>query len=163
MPFPRPLWLFGLAALGGGAALYPMLSTASSSRQNTPALLEAAQRRDAFAHDERFHTHRPGSITLAQAIEVQRQRRALKLADAVAGAVSQGPGWEAQLGAFGSAQAAKRQQARLPALPLPVAVHRDGALFRLKSAAAAQPEAAQAFCRGAVAAGFDCFVRRREG
>ncbi|UYY59163.1 SPOR domain-containing protein [Sphingomonas sp. S2-65] len=152
--------MVALAVLGGSAALYPMLSDASSSRQQTPAFLEAEQQRHAAAHEERFHTHHPGSITLAQVIEIQRQRRALKPAEAAAGAVSQVPGWEAQLGAFGSAQAAQRQQARLPALSLPVAVHRDGALFRLKSAAAADPGAAQAFCAAAVAAGFDCFVRR---
>lgn len=144
--------------------MFPMLSDASSSGQSTPAFLEAAQRRHAAAHDERFHTHHPGSITLAEVIQVQRQRRALKPVEAAAGAVVPAVGrWEAQLGAFGSAEAAERQQARLPSLSLPVAVHRDGALFRLKSAAAAEPEAAQAFCRGAMAAGFDCFVRRREG
>lgn len=149
--------------LGGSAALYPMLSDASSSRQDTPAFQGAEQRRHAAAHEERFHTHHPGSITLAQAIEIQRQRRALKPFEAVAGAVSHGAGWEAQLGAFGSAEAAERQQARLPLLSLPVAVHRDGALFRLKSAAAPEPEAAQAFCASALAAGFECFVRQTEG
>ena len=148
--------------LCGGAALFPVLSDASSSSQRTPAFERAEQRQHAAAHDERFHTHRPGSITLADAIVLQRQRRSLRPVEAAAGAAADAGGWEAQLGAFGSAQAAERQQALLPPLSLPVAVHREGSLFRLKSAAAAEPQAAQAFCRGAVAAGFDCFVRRRK-
>lgn len=149
--------------LCGGAAIFPVLSDASSRAQRTPELRQAEQRQHEAAHDERFHVHRPGSITLADMMVVQRQRRALKPVEAAAGAVPAAGGWEAQLGAFGSAEAAERQQARLPSLSLPVAVHREGALFRLKSAAAPEAEAAQAFCRSAMAAGFDCFVRRREG
>lgn len=149
--------------LCGGAALFPVLSDASSSSQRTPAFERAEQRQHAAAHDERFHIHHPGSITLADAIVLQRARRALRPVEAVAGVSVEAGGWEAQLGAFGSAEAAQRQQERLPRLSLPVAVHRDGMLFRLKSVAATEAGAAQAFCAAAVAAGFDCFVRRREG
>jgi cell division protein FtsN len=147
-----------LPALAGltVAAASPLLGEAQASR---PAPHQGPL--DEATHEALFH-HEEAGVTLGAMIEIQRQRRALRAADAVAGAVPASGGWEAQLGAFGSADAAERQQARLPALPLPVAVHREGALFRLKSQAA-EAQAAQGFCAAASAAGFECFVRRVDG
>ena len=157
----RPVKLRILLPVLGGltlAAASPLLSEARASRPAPPQ-----GPLDEAAHEALYHHHGEGGVTLGEMIEIQRQRRALRAMDAVAGAIPASSGWEAQLGAFGSVDAAERQQARLPALPLPVAVHRDGALFRLKSQPANSEGAAQGFCAAASAAGFDCFVRRAAG
>lgn len=153
----RPLYvrvaLLGLPALG----LLPILDMAQASRQRPDPASEAPLARPG-------PIDRPATITLGALIEIQRreraQRRARAAAELPAADLPSGEAWQAQLGAFRSADAAERQRTRLiEAANLPVVVRQAGALHRLESRPALRADT-ETLCERAQASGIDCFVRR---
>jgi hypothetical protein len=166
-PFPialrkrprRRLWL--VVALAGlpVISVLPILGIAQASRQSpAPARLPSREAPTSAQPD------RPATITLGAMIEVQRlereQRRTIAEAEQQVVELPPGEGWQAQLGAFSSADAAERQRTRLiEAANLPIVVRQAGALHRLESLPA-QRDDTEALCGIAQANGVDCFVRR---
>jgi hypothetical protein len=158
----RYLWvsLASLAALG----LLPMLNIAQASRQTTLQDMTLVAREDLPTRAPTYHADIPGSVTLGELIEVQRRIRLRRLA-AAAPRVAIPPladGWQAQLGAFSSPEAAERQRARLiqiGAPGLPIVIRQAGTIHRLQSVPALRIEA-EALCSRAQASGIDCFTRR---
>ncbi|MCX8478049.1 MAG: SPOR domain-containing protein [Sphingomonas sp.] len=145
--------LLSLPALG----LLPILDMAQASRQTGGPTPEAPRARPG-------QIDRPATITLGALIEVQRrereQRRAIAAAELLVEETPSGESWQAQLGAFRSADAAERQRARLmEAANLPVVVRQAGALHRLESLPALRADT-ETLCARAQASGMDCFVRR---
>lgn len=145
--------LLSLPALG----LLPILDMAQASRQRPDPVPRAPITRPG-------RIDRPATITLGALIEIQRrereQRRAMAAADKLVADLPPGEGWQAQLGAFRSADAAERQRARLiEAANLPVVVRQAGALHRLESLPALRADT-ETLCERAQASGVDCFVRR---
>ena len=147
--------LLSLPALG----LLPILNMAQASRQDPVPVREAVP----VATPSLQIVDRPATITLGALIEVQRrareQRRAIAATELVATELPPGKGWQAQLGAFSSADAAERQRARLIEAGVPVIIQREGALHRLHSLPAMRAET-DTLCARAQANGVDCFVRR---
>ncbi|NIJ20191.1 cell division protein FtsN [Sphingomonas naasensis] len=140
-----------------GAA--PILGIAQASRQ-APALAPAAPvGAPASAID------RPATITLGALIEEQRRERARRRATGEAeqkvADLPPDEGWQAQLGAFSSPEAAERQRARLIEAGVPVVVEQTGALHRLQSRPAPRGDT-EGICARAQASGIDCFVRQAE-
>lgn len=145
--------VLSLPALG----LLPILDMAQASRQRPGPAPEAPLARPR-------QIDRPATITLGALIEVQRrereQRRTIAAAELMVTKLPPGEGWQAQLGAFRSADAAERQRARLmEAASLPVVVRQAGALHRLESLPALRADT-ETLCERAQASGVDCFVRR---
>lgn len=145
--------LLSLPALG----LLPILDMAQASRQGPAPTPETSPARPG-------HIDRPATITLGALIEIQRrereERRAIATAELLVAELPPGEGWQAQLGAFRSAESAERQRARLiEAANLPVVVRQAGALHRLESLPALRAET-ETLCQRAQASGVDCFVRR---
>jgi len=154
---PRRVWLrLALASLPIVGAL-PILGIAQASRQGPrPASMIAP---DAPPREPRRHVDRPATVTLGALIETQRRARAQRLALAAVADLPPGEAWQAQLGAFSSADAAERQRARLIEAGVPVTVEQVGSLHRLQSLPAMRPET-EGLCTRAQASGIDCFVRR---
>ena len=143
--------LLSLPALG----LLPFLNVAQASRQGPGPARTAAPDVSARPH----HVDRPATITLGALIEAQRHARAQRRAMAAVADVSAGEAWQAQLGAFSSADAAERQRARLIETGVTVTVERVGSLHRLQSLPAMRVEI-EGLCARAQANGIDCFVRQ---
>ncbi|MDV3456246.1 SPOR domain-containing protein [Sphingomonas sp. HF-S4] len=154
----RRTWLFATLASLPLLALVPVLGMAKASRQ-APSPAVAATRTRAAEHQ----IDRPATITLGAMIEVQRRereaRRALAEVQQSGAALPPGEAWQAQLGAFGSAEAAERQRARLVEAGVIVVVRQEGALHRLHSVPALRAEI-EGLCARAMANGVDCFLRR---
>lgn len=152
----RAWWFAALASLPlAGAA--PILGIAQASRQAPAPSSVAAVDAPLPVID------RPATITLGALIEMQRRereaRRATAEAEQMAAELPPGEGWQAQLGAFSSPEAAERQRARLIAADVPVVIERAGSLHRLQSRPAPRDET-DGLCARAQANGVDCFVRR---
>jgi cell division protein FtsN len=144
--------LLSLPALG----LLPILNIAQASRQGPGPARTAAPEAPARPH----HVDRPATITLGALIEVQRHARAQqRLASAAAADLPAGEAWQAQLGAFSSADAAEHQRARLIEAGVSVTIEQVGSLHRLQSLPAMRAET-EGLCARAQANGIDCFVRR---
>jgi cell division protein FtsN len=147
--------LLSLPALG----LLPILNMAQASRQ-APLPAPAAATN---APPPLQHVDRPATITLGDLIEVQRraraQRRALAAAEQQVAAMAPGEAWQAQLGAFSSADAAERQRGRLIEAGVPAVIEQAGSLHRLHSVHAMRAEI-EGLCARAQASGIDCFMRR---
>jgi cell division protein FtsN len=147
--------LLSLPALG----LLPILNMAEASRQAPPP----APATTANAPSPLRNVDRPATITLGDLIEVQRraraQRRALAATEQQVAALPPGEAWQAQLGAFSSADAAERQRARLIEAGVSAIIEREGALHRLQSIPALRTET-DGLCARAQSSGIDCFVRR---
>jgi hypothetical protein len=154
-------WLFAALASLPLVAVIPILGIAQASRQGaTPARMASG---DADPSQPR-PVDRPATITLGALIEVQRsareQRRATAAAEPMVAELPPGEGWQAQLGAFSTADAAERQRARLiDATNLPIVVRRAGTLHRLESLPGLRADT-ETLCTLAQANGVDCFVRR---
>ncbi len=144
-----------LPALG----LLPILNIAEASRQDPARARAAAMTSPPPPH----HVDRPATITLGALIEIQRharaQRRTLAVTEQQVAALPPGEAWQAQLGAFSSAESAERQRARLIAAGVPVVIERQGALHRLQSIPAIRVET-EGLCARAEVSGIDCFVRQ---
>ena len=156
----RRAWLLAALASLPLIGAFPILDIAQASRQS-PAPPRAAF--SATTDIERQQIDRPATITLGALIEVQRraraQRRAMADAEQLAAELPPGESWQAQLGAFSSADAAERQRARLIEAGVPVLIRREGSLHRLHSLPAMRTET-EGLCARAQANGVDCFVRR---
>lgn len=143
--------LLSLPALG----LLPILDMAQASRQRPDPVPRAPITRPG-------RIDRPATITLGALIEIQRrereQRRAMAAADKLVADLPPGEGWQAQLGAFRSADAAERQRARLIEAGVPAVIRQEGVLHRLQSAPAVRAET-EGLCARARANGIDCFLR----
>lgn len=144
--------LLSLPALG----LLPILNIAQASRQGPGPARTVPLARP-------HHIDRPATITLGALIEVQRharaQRRAMAAAERQVAALPPGEAWQAQLGAFSSADAAERQRGRLIEAGMPVVVEQIGSIHRLQSVPAVRAET-EGLCARAQASGVECFVRR---
>jgi cell division septation protein DedD len=152
-------WLFAALASLPLIGVIPILGIAQASRQ-APARVAAP----VSAAEPSTHTvDRPATITLGALIEVQRraraQRRAIAATELVAAELPPGEGWQAQLGAFSSPDAAERQRARLIEAGVPVIIRQEGALHRLQSLPAMRAET-EGLCAQAQSSGIDCFVRQ---
>lgn len=147
--------LLSLPALG----LLPLLNIAEASRQGPGRARTAIPDVSARPH----HIDRPATITLGALIEAQRharaQRRAMAAMEQQLAELPAGEGWQAQLGAFSSADAAERQRARLIEAGVSVVIEQMGSLHRLQSIPAVRVEI-EGLCARAQASGIDCFVRR---
>ena len=166
-PFPialrrhprRRAWLFAALASLPLIGAVPILGIAQASRQ-PPSPVRAAHDTAAPAPGQ---VDRPATITLGALVEIQRraraQRRAVAEVEEMVADMPPGEGWQAQLGAFGSADAAERQRARLIEAGVPVVIRREGALHRLQSVPAERAET-EGLCARAQSGGIDCFVRR---
>jgi len=153
----RRLWLFVALAGLPIVSVLPILGIAQASRQSpAPAQQTSAAATEAALPD------RPATITLGAMIEMQRleraQRRAVADAEQQLAELPPGEGFQAQLGAFSSADAAERQRARLIEAGVPVVIRRQGSLHRLQSLPAIRTET-EGLCARAQAGGMDCFVR----
>lgn len=137
--------------------LVPVLGIAKASRQAPSPAAPTSNMRAEHRID------RPATITLGAMIEVQRRereaRRALAEVQQQVAELPPGEAWQAQLGAFGSAEAAERQRTRLVEAGVTVVVRQDGALHRLHSRPAVRSET-EALCARAHASGVDCFLRQ---
>lgn len=150
-------WLLVALASLPIVGLLPILGIAQASRQDPdPAGIAAL---DGTLRKPRRHVDRPATVTLGALIEAQRRARAQRLALATAADLPPGEAWQAQLGAFSSADAAERQRARLIEAGVPVTVEQAGSLHRLQSLPAMRTET-EGLCARAQASGIDCFVRR---
>ena len=156
-----------LPALGG----VPIFNMAQASRQVAgPTGVD-------LHRQQQYRAPIPGSVTLGEMIEIQRLARQRRVALAAAStraaappaasaaaAVPIGEGWQAQLGAFSTADGAELQRARLAeageAEMLPIVVRHAGPLHRLQSMPAPSRAKAEALCERVQAQGLDCFVRR---
>lgn len=152
-------WLLATLASLPLLGLVPVLGIAKASRQTaSPAASRVVETR---LTDHQID--RPATITLGAMIEVQRrereERRALTEVQQQVAELPPGEAWQAQLGAFGSAEAAERQRARLVEAGVMVVVRQDGALHRLHSVPALRAET-EGLCARARANGVDCFVRK---
>lgn len=166
-PFPiasrrrRRAWLLAVLASLPIVGVLPILGIAQASRQNPP--LEPVAR-DTTTRSPHRSVDRPATITLGAMIEAQRrdreQRSAIATVQQQLAELPPGEGWQAQLGAFSSADAAERQRARLiEAANLPIVVRHAGALHRLESLPALRADT-ETLCERAQASGVDCFVRQ---
>ena len=166
-PFPialrrhprRRAWLFAALASLPLIGAVPFLGIAQASRQ-APSPAPAAHETVAPTPDQ---VDRPATITLGALVEIQRraraQRRAVAAVEERVAGMPSGAGWQAQLGAFSSADAAERQRAWLIEAGVPVVIRHDGALHRLQSIPAERAEIEE-LCARAQGGGIDCFVRR---
>ncbi|MDP5278653.1 SPOR domain-containing protein [Sphingomonas sp. DG1-23] len=156
----RRIWLFAALASLPLLGVIPILGIAQASRQ-APAPRAAAP--IAAIEPSPYSVDRPATITLGALIEVQRrareQRRMIAATEQRAAELPPGEGWQAQLGAFSSADAAERQRARLIEAGVPVIVRQEGTLHRLHSLPAMRAET-EGLCARAQANGVDCFVRQ---
>lgn len=151
-------WLFAALASLPLIGVIPILGIAQASRQ-APAPVRTAVSVAAPPHA----VDRPATITLGALIEVQRRARERRQAmtgttQAVA-ELPPGEGWQAQLGAFSSPDAAERQRARLTEAGVPVIIRQEGTLHRLQSLPAVRAET-EGLCARAQSSGIDCFVRQ---
>ena len=152
---PRRWRLFVALASLPVVGVLPILGIAQASRQGPgPAAAFDVTRRE-----PRRHVDRPATVTLGALIEAQRRARAQRLASAAVADLPPGEAWQAQLGAFSSADAAERQRARLIEAGVSVTVEQVGSLHRLQSLPAMRTET-EGLCARAQASGIDCFVRR---
>ena len=155
----RRVWLFAALASLPLVGVIPILGIAQASRQAPPRVRAAMP----VAAPSLHTVDRPATITLGALIEVQRrareQRRAIAATELVAAKLPPGEGWQAQLGAFSSADAAERQRARLIEAGVVVVIERAGAFHRLQSVPAVRAET-EGLCTRAQASGIDCFVRQ---
>ncbi|ATY31522.1 SPOR domain-containing protein [Sphingomonas psychrotolerans] len=157
----RRAWLLAALASPLLIGVFPILDIAQASRQRpAPARIAAP---DAAPRSQPGAIDRPATITLGALIEIQRrareQRRAMAASEQLAADLPPGESWQAQLGAFSSADAAERQRARLIEAGVPVVIRQEGALHRLRSLPAVRAET-EGLCARAQAGGVDCFVRR---
>jgi len=156
----RRAWLLALLVILPLLGVIPILGIAQASRQ-APAVRVAAP--IAAAAPGLHPVDRPATITLGALIEVQRRARAQRQAMAEAAQtvaeLPPGEGWQAQLGAFSSPDAAERQRARLIEAGVPVIVRQEGTLHRLQSLPAVRAET-EGLCARAQSSGIDCFVRQ---
>jgi cell division protein FtsN len=155
----RRAWLFAALASLPLVGVIPILGIAQASRQ-APAPMRTAL---SIAAPSPQMIDRPATITLGALIEVQRrareQRRAIAATELGAAELPPGEGWQAQLGAFSSPDAAERQRARLIEAGVPVIIRREGTLHRLQSLPALRAET-EGLCARAQSNGIDCFVRQ---
>ena len=140
------------ATLACGAL--PLLEGAQATRR--------APAEPALQHDVSHEV--PGSITLAEMIEIQRAKRRAAIAARSSAALSRGAAWNAQFGAFTSPQPAVDLAGRLAASPLSklatIEVASLEGMHRVRAGAADQAAAAS-ICAAAQDQGAACFVRRR--
>lgn len=152
-------WLFAALATLPLVSAVPILGIAQASRQG-PAPANGTTTDTARVPPV---IDRPATITLGALIEIQRRereaRRAFAQAEQLVADVPPGKGWQAQLGAFSSPEAAERQRARLIEAGVLVTIEQIGALHRLQSIPAVRTET-EGLCARAQASGVDCFVRR---
>ncbi|AQR73292.1 hypothetical protein BXU08_06205 [Sphingomonas sp. LM7] len=139
----------------------PVLGIAQASRQSpAPARTTST---DAAPPTHHQPVDRPATVTLGALIEAQRRARAERHAMATveqqAAALPPGEAWQAQLGAFSSADAAERQRGRLVEAGVPAVIRHEGTLHRLQSLPALRTETEE-LCARALASGIDCFVRQ---
>ncbi len=155
----RFTWLLAALVALLLAAVVPILGIAQASRQEPDAGRGTTSPYPTPAPE----IDRPATITLGALIEVQRRERERRQTLAVAEqAVTELPrdkGWQAQLGAFSSPEAAERQRARLIDAGVPAVIESAGALHRLHSRPASRDDT-EGLCARARASGVDCFVRR---
>jgi cell division protein FtsN len=155
----RRVWLFAALASLPLIGVIPILGIAQASRQ-APARPAAPP---AAAGPSTLMVDRPATITLGALIEVQRraraQRQVMAEASRTLAELPPGEGWQAQLGAFSSPDAAERQRARLIEAGVPVVIERAGTLHRLQSVPALRAET-EGLCTRAQASGIECFVRQ---
>ena len=141
----------------GAVALLPTLHDAEASQNAQPKAV--AEER---AHDIGYHAHVPGSITLGELIERQREARrrgstTVRAADLPAGE------WQVQLGAFTSPASAERQLGAAQAQGLAgdlLEVRAAQGIYRLQSLPV-ERDRADALCSQLRSGGIDCFVRRQ--
>jgi cell division protein FtsN len=156
----RRVWLLVALASFPIVGVIPALGIAQASRQGPgPAGIAAF---DVTDRKPRRHVDRPATVTLGALIEAQRRARAQRLALAATADLPPGEAWQAQLGAFSSADAAERQRARLIEAGVSVTVEQVGSLHRLQSLPAMRVET-EGLCARAQASGIDCFVRQASG
>ncbi|MDT8758393.1 SPOR domain-containing protein [Sphingomonas psychrotolerans] len=156
----RRAWLFAAVPALLLAGVIPILGIAQASRQEPgPARSTASYP----PSPSPVQVDRPATITLGALIEIQRraraQRRAMAAAEQMITDLPSSGGWQAQLGAFSSPDAAERQRVRLIEAGVPVIIRRDGALHRLQSLPAERADT-EGLCVRAQNEGIDCFVRR---
>ena len=138
--------MFALPLLG--CAIGPVLHSAQASRR-APSRVDSA-------HEQ--HADVPGSITLAEMIEIQKRKR-LRSAAPVAGPAD----WRAQFGAFADAGAAEALRADLAgalAGTARVEVVPGGGFYRVL-APTANAASAEAVCARVRAGGTACFTAPR--
>lgn len=148
-------WLLVALASLPIIGVLPILGIAQASRQGPKDIAVF----DVTHREPRHHVDRPATVTLGALIEAQRNARAQRLALAAVANLPPGEAWQAQLGAFSSAEAAQRQRAKLIEAGVSVTVEQVGSLHRLQSLPALRAET-EGLCARAQASGIDCFVRR---